>query len=412
MLRCVSLIIAVAAFFGCAALADDSPQFRGTHRTGVFDETGLMKAWPEGGPPLSWVAKGVGAGFSSAAVRDGKIYVTGTLADQESFVFILDLDGKELARIPYGKESTAEMAPCARSTPTLDGDRLYFLASLGQATCIDHVKKEVVWQVNILDRFKGPNNEWHLSENLLVDGDRVIVTPGGPDASIAALNKMTGETLWTTKGLTDMASYVPPIIVTHNGRRILLTETSKVLVCCDAETGELLWTHDHPTQYDIHVCTPLYHDGCIYYVAGYKSGGGLLKLSDDATSVTQVWLDTELDCQHHGVMLVDGYLYGTSHHRGGGQMVCLEWATGKVMWTSKDIRQGNVVFADGMLYVYEGPKSGIVSLVKPSPAGLERTGTFTITEGEGNHWAHQTIANGKMYIRHGDALLCYDITQK
>ena len=197
MLRCVSLIIAVAAFFGCAALADDYPQFRGTHRTGVFDETGLMKAWPEGGPPLAWVAKGVGAGFSSAAVRDGKIYVTGTLADQESFVFILDLDGKELARIPYGKESTAEMAPCARSTPTLDGDRLYFLASLGQATCIDHVKKEVVWQVNILDRFKGPNNEWHLSENLLVDGDRLIVTPGGPDASIAALNKMTGETLWT-----------------------------------------------------------------------------------------------------------------------------------------------------------------------------------------------------------------------
>jgi outer membrane protein assembly factor BamB len=406
------LAVAAAMLLAAVSYAVDSPQFRGANRTGVFEETGLMKTWPENGPPKLWVATGFGVGFSSALVNKGRIYVTGTLAEQDSFVFVLDLEGKIIGQIPYGKETTAETAPGARCTPTIDGDRMYLLSGLGVVNCIDLPAKQVVWQVNILERFNAPNNEWHLAEALLVDGDRVICTPGGPDAVMAALDKKTGDTVWVTKGMTDMASYVAPLLVKHNGRRIILTETSKFLICVDADSGALLWKREHLTEWDIHAVTPIYQDGCVYYVAGYKSGGGLLELSQDASSYTVKWLDTQLDCQHHGVVLVDGYLYGTTHHRGGGQMVCLEWATGKVMWTRKEITQGVVEYADGMLYTYEGPKKGTVSLVKPSAAGLECAGKFTVTEGAKEHWAHPTIANGRLYVRHGDALICCDITQK
>ena len=409
-----SLSIILVTLFATVSYAADSPQFRGANRTGMFEEKGLMKTWPENGPPKLWAITGIGAGYSSALVNKGRIYVTGTLADQDSFVFVLDRDGKILEKIPYGKETTAEAAPSARSTPTIDGDRMYLLSGFGVISCIDLPTKKTVWQVNILERFKGPNTEWHLAEALLIDGDHVICTPGGPDAVMAALNKKTGDTVWVTKGMNDMTSYVAPLLVKHNGRRIILTETSKYLICVDADSGALLWKHEHLTEWDIHAVTPIYKDGCVYYVAGYKSGGGQLKLSKDASSYTVNWLDTQLDCQHHGVILTDGYLYGTTHHRGGGsgQMVCLEWTTGKVMWTSKEITQGVMEYADGMLYTYEGPKKGIVSLLKPSSAGLECAGKFTVTEGSKEHWAHPTLANGRLYVRHGDALNCYDITQK
>lgn len=404
--------ILIALLLAASANAADAPQFRGADRTGIFQEEGLLQEWPEGGPPVAWLATGLGGGYSSAVVSKGRVYTTGTLAEQDSFLFVFDLAGKLIEQIPYGKETTAEAAPGARSTPTIDGDQAFILSGLGVACAIDLPSKKVLWEVNILERFNGPMNEWGLSECLLVDGDNVICTPGGADAPMAALNRNTGETAWVTTGLTDMTGYVAPLLATHNGRKVILTETAKYLICVDANTGTLLWKHDHPTQYDIHAVTPIYHEGKVYYVAGYKSGGGQMTLSDDASSYTLNWEDKELDCQHHGVVLIDGYLYGTSHHKGGGQMVCIEWASGKHMWSTREITQAAVVAADGRIVTYEGPKKGIVSLVKPSPAGLEKVGSFTLTEGTGQHWAHPTISNGRMYLRHGDTLVCYDISQK
>ncbi|MCX5758069.1 MAG: PQQ-binding-like beta-propeller repeat protein [Candidatus Hydrogenedentes bacterium] len=254
------------------------------------------------------------------------------------------------------------------------------------------------------------NSRWNGAESLLIDGDHVICTPGGDDALVVALNKMNGETVWTTKGLIDQESYCSPTIVNHNGRRILLTETGKHVVGIDPDTGSLLWRYIHFTAYDIHAVTPVYSNGLVYFTGGYASGGGALELSPDGSSVTLKWKDINLDCEHHGVVLVDGYLYGTSHKT--NQLMCLEMTTGTLMWKSKEVGQGVVVYADGMLYVYEGPKRGVVSLVKAVPAGFERTGKFTVTEGTDRHWAHPTIANGRLYIRHGDALIAYDLTAK
>lgn len=392
------------------AYAGDSPQFRGPARDGKFDEQGLLKTWPANGPPMVWVAKGLGNGYSSASVAKGKIYVSGMLDDQIGYIFVLNADGVLEKKIPYGKETLTKEAPGPRSTPTIDGERLYILSGLGVVYCIDLAKAAKLWEVDILDRFKAENATWTLAESLLVDGDRVICTPGGPDAGVAALNKMTGETIWATKGLSDKASYCSPQIYDHKGRRILLTETSKLVVGIDAATGALLWTHDHVTEYDIHAVTPIYKDGLVYFTGGYGSGGGALELSPDGSAVTVKWTDKNLDCQHHGVVLVDGYLYGTAHNK--NELICLEMATGRLTWSTKEVKQGAVVFADGMLYVYEGPKTGIVDLVKASPAGFERAGSFKVTEGTDNHWAHPTIANGRLYIRHGDALIAYDLAGK
>jgi len=410
--RAIAVAVAMLALLVLAGVAHagDSPQFRGPNRDGIFNEQGLLKAWPENGPPVAWVAKGLGNGYASASAVQGKIYVPGMLDDQNGCIFVLNLEGKVERNILYGKETVEQQAPGPRSTPTIDGNRLYLISGLGVVYCIDLTKGEKLWEANVFERFKGENSTWHLAESLLVDGDRVICTPGGPDATVVALNKMTGDTLWTTKGLSDKASYCSPTIVDHRGRRILLTETAKLVVGIDATTGALLWTHDHPTEYDIHAVTPIYKDGLVYFTGGYGSGGGALELSPDGASVTLKWTDKNLDCQHHGVVLVDGYLYGTSHNE--AQLICLEMATGKLVWSTKEIKQGAVVYADGMLYVYEGPKSGVVSLVKAVPTGFERSGKFAVTEGTNNHWAHPTIANGRLYIRHGDALIAYNIAGK
>jgi len=406
-MKWLSLLLAILCFTGLSARGADSPQFRGPTRDGILPETGLLKEWPAGGPAVAWIASGLGAGYSSASVADGAIYVSGMLGEDVGNLFVLNTEGKLLRRIPYGKETLDKQAPGPRSTPTLDNGHLYLLSAPGVLNCIDPAKGEIVWQVNILERFGAENIQWHLAESLLIDGDRVICTPGGPDAGVAALNKMTGETVWATKGLSDMASYCSPAIVQHGGRRLLLTETAKLVVGIDADTGALLWTHDHPTDYDIHAVTPVYHDGLVYFTGGYGSGGGALELSPDGASVTVKWTDENLDCQHHGVVLVDGYLYGTGHKN--GKLMCLEMATGKLMWSTKEVRQGAVIYADGMLYVYEGPKRGVVSLVKATPTGFARTGSFKVTQGTGNHWAHPVIANGRLYIRHGEVLIAYNI---
>jgi outer membrane protein assembly factor BamB len=332
--------------------------------------------------------------------------------DEMGVLSVFDPAGSLVRTIPYGKETTEAQAPGARSTPTLDGERAYFLSGLGVLYCVDLENGAVAWDVDILDRFGGQLPMWHIAESVLVDGGRVICTPGGTNGVLAALDKMTGETIWVTTGLNDSASYCSPTIFTHHGKRILTTATAGTILGADPNTGTLLWSFAHKGPYDIHGVTPIYKEGLLYYVAGDGFGGGALQLSEDGTRVTPAWEDKTLDCLHSGVVLVDGYLYGAGY-KGGGELECLEMATGKVMWSTREVRQGGIVYADGMLYVYEGPKAGLVSLVKPQPDSFERTGSFTITDGgDDKHWAHPTISNGVLYIRHGDALIAYALRRE
>lgn len=392
------------------AVSAESPRFRGPLGDGKFIATGLLKSWPEHGPPVAWITEGFGMGYSSVSVSDGHLYVTGMDSSNTGHLFILSLDGKILGKITYGPETTDDQATGSRSTPTVDGDRAYILSGLGVVYAFDLVNNKILWQVNILNRYAGENNTWTLAESLWLDGDRLYCTPGGKHGVVVALNKLTGETEWALKEPQDQASYCSPVIITHNGRNILTTMTATNVLGIDPVTGALLWNHEHRTDYDIHAVSPVYGQSLLYYTGGYGSGGGALKLSESGDTVTQAWRDKTLDCQHHGVVLVDGYLYGTSHRKPA--LVCLELETGNVMWTDRTVTQGNTVYADGMLYIYEGPKIGRVSLVRPDPKGLDLKGQVMVTAGTEKHWAHPTIAHGMLLIRRGDAIIAYDIREK
>lgn len=389
--------------------AADSPQFRGVARTGVFPETGLLPYWPEQGPPIIWVVEGIGHGFSSAIVVQGKVYVTGMLEDAKGHLFVIDeSEGRIENTYFYGVETLDEQAPGPRSTPTWHKGRLYFLSGLGRIYCMDAATGEIVWSVDMVETFGAQKILWDYAESLLVDGDHIICTPGGENALMAALDCETGKTIWKTTGLDERASYCSPIIVNHNGRRLLLNAVQSSIVGIDPETGTLLWSFYHKVNWDIHGVTPVYHDGLVYYTGGDGIGGGVLKIARDGTSVTPLWEDKVLDCLHHGVVFLDGYLYGTGY-KAGGKLVCLEMASGNVAWQTREIREGVVVAADGMIYVYEGPEKGIVNLVKVDGSGYEIRGKVTVTQGTGKHWAHPTLANGKLLIRRGTALIAYNV---
>jgi len=396
------LLLCIAAL----AVADDVPQFRGQHRDGIFAEQGLLQAWPESGPVEAWAAQGIGGGFSSPIVVGGKIYVTGMLGENAGNLFVLDeATGAIEKTFPYGPETLNDQAQGPRSTPTWNDGRLYFLSGLGVVYCMNAADGGILWSVDMVNHFGAQKILWDYSESLLVERDRVYCTPGGPEALMTALDKNTGEKVWTTKGLVDRASYCSPVLVQHGGRGMLLNATGEYIIGVDADSGSLCWSYHHKVNWDI------YSNNLVYYTAGDGIGGGALEIAPDGNSVMSKWTDTTLDSLHSGVVLIDGYLYGTGYEK-GGKLVCLEMATGKVMWETKEVREGALVAAGGMLYVYEGPRKGVVNLVKASPLGFERTGSFSVIKGTGKHWAHPAIANGKLYIRHGDTLIAYTVATR
>lgn len=411
MLHRAVLCLALLGFSLNAAHGGDARQFRGPERDGKFDEQGLLKAWPDGGPTLLWENGAIGLGYASPSIVGDTLYVPGMIETNTGSLFALALDGTEKWRLNYGPETEDSQAPGARSTLTVDGTSGYLISGLGVLYKIDLTQPSITWEIDLLKRFNGKAIQWAIAESPLVDEKYVYCMPGGPDAAVVALDKQSGETVWTTKGFGDASAYCSPNIINHNGRRILVSMTGKGLVGVDATSGEVLWTRVHPDQWDIHANTPVYSDGMLYFVAGSKAGGVMLQLSEDGSTITPVWTDTEMDTLHGGVVLHEGYIYGTTH-RSGKEMLCLELKSGKIMWRTPEVTEGALVYADGMLYNYEGPMRGVVSLIKANPEGFERTGQFTITKGESKHWAHPVVAGGRLYIRRGEFLWAYDVAAK
>ncbi|UCD50561.1 MAG: PQQ-like beta-propeller repeat protein, partial [Phycisphaerales bacterium] len=260
--------------------------------------------------------------------------------------------------------------------------------------------------IDLLERFGAGQAKFGFAECVLVDGQKVICTPGGPDASLVALDRDTGETIWKTEGLSQPAGYCSPRMIRHNGKKLIVTMLEKVVVGIDPNTGKVLWQYDFPNRFGVLPNPPLYADGMLYVVGGGGTGGTLLALADDAMSVKEQWKDRTLDCQMQGTVLVDGCIYGTAQSGKRG-LVCLDWKTGEAKWNAGSVEQASVVAADGMLYVYG--QNGTVYLVKPGPAGFKPVSQFAVTQGSAEHWAHPTVANGRLYIRHGDALMVYDV---
>ena len=401
-----TLILVVACSWGCSTLSSQPEwsQWRGPNRDGKSAEVGLLKAWPEAGPTLLWGVKGLGAGYSTVSIAKGRIYTTGMQQeDGKGVLFAHDLEGNLLWQARCGSDWQGSY-PGARSIPTVDGDRVYVMSGTGTIVCFDSRSGERKWAVDTVATFGGESPKFGYAESVLIDGEKVICSPGGEDATLVALNKFTGETVWTTKGFSDLSAYCSPILAENESGRWIVTMTETSIAGINARTGAVAWKVPHQALEGIHPNTPIYHDGAVYATSGYGTGGELVRPSADWTSATQVWADTTLDCHHGGVVLLDGYIYGTDS---GGIWHCLEWSSGETAIKERVIGKGSLTHADGMFYVYA--ENGTVGLVQPSPQGSTVVSTFRITEGTGEHWAHPVVADGRLYIRHGDALMAYDV---
>jgi outer membrane protein assembly factor BamB len=386
----------------------DWPQWRGVNRDGISRETGLLKEWPKSGPPVVWSAVNVGEGYGSVSMRGDRVFVQG-LENQRSVVTSLNrADGKVVWVRPLGPGGSNDRGSGPRGTPTADGDRLYVLTENGDLACLRIMDGTVVWQRNILKDFRGENPNWLISESPLVDGNMVIVSPGGRGAGIVALDKMTGKTVWQSAELSDGAGYSSAIAADVQGVRTVMALTAEAGVGVRATDGKLLWRVRDVANHTANIATPVYSDSRVFYTSGYDTGGALLTLraSGGGVSATEAYFTRDMQNHHGGVVLVDGYLYGYSD----SILTCLEFTTGKRMWRDRSVGKGSLSYADGNLYILS--EDNVVGLVEATPSAYREKGRFTIKDQGLPSWAHPVVAGGRLFIRNQRTLTAYDIRPK
>ncbi len=409
----------------------DWPGWRGPERTGVSKETGLLKQWPEGGPNLLWKIGGLGSGHSTPSIAQGRIFLMGTIEKNEALIALIALDvrdGKQLWATPLGRRfarvEVADEGP--RSTPTVDGEMVYALTAKGQLACLETSTGAVKWNRDLPKDFSGKCGRWGYAESPLIDGDRVVCTPGGESATLVALNKLTGELILKAaihpdpeknfpenKGPLNkdpsVAAYSSIIVANHGGVKQYIRFVRQGIVGVSAEDGSLLWRYDKPANVMNNISTPLFHDGAVFAATGYGKGGGRanLKVEEGKFSAEEAYFVRQIQNHYGGLILVDEHVYGT----GSAVLMCIDYKTGKIKWNERGVGKGSLVYADGHHYVRG--EGGYIALVEATPAEYKEKGRF-LQPDRSNQQAlsHPVVAGGKLYIRDGDALLCYDVQAK
>ena len=397
------------------------PTFRGANRTGVSTDTGLLKQWPENGPKLLWETEGAGRGYAGVAVSGGKLFTLGDAPsgadDSDEYLICFDQStGKFLWRAKTGPPWTVGKGSwqSSRSTPTVDGDHVYVITPQGVLFCNATDDGAEKWSVNLKTEYGGKKAEmWGYSESPLIDGDHLICTPGGPENTMIALNKKTGEKVWTTSRAGDRGAGHASIVISEiGGNRVYVQTTGSGAMGVRASDGELLWTYDIDKTTAV-APTPNIRDELVFFAAGYGRGGALLRqvASGNQVSVEEVYpLNPRLTNKHGGIVLVGDHLYGDSDDKGAP--FCAEFMTGDIKWKSRGSgkKSASISAADGYLYIRYS--NGVMTLVEANPEKFEESGSFKVPgSGERPSWAHPVIADGKLYLREGDKVLCYDIKQ-
>jgi len=308
--------------------------------------------------------------------------------------------------------------PESRSTPTIENGRVYIMGGMGRVACLDCESGNKIWSVNTHEEFEGEFHRWGMAESLLLTENAVISSPVGNRTAVVALDKKDGSLLWKTEPVGGVRSYASPLMITHNKRDMILVTSSRDLIAVDPRNGEIIWKYDIVTGNSgernrrNNTNTPLYYNGSVFTTSGYDVNGVMLEINEAGDGAKLKWSDPALDTHHGGVVLVDGYIYGSNWiSNGQGNWICQEWETGKVMYDREWYNKGSVIYADGLLYVME-EKQGHVGLVEPTPEGFNVISSFRIEEGFGPYWAHMSIYDRKLFVRHGSVLLVYDIAKK
>jgi len=395
----------------------DWPQWRGTRRDAVSGEKGLLTAWPEQGPPLRWKVGGLGVGWASPIVVGGAVYVTGDVGD-DLMIFAFDLDGKPRWQARNGA-SWKGSYPGARACCVFSEGRLYHMNAHGRVACFDAASGRELWSVNVLERFEGRVPTWAMSECLLVDRRRLIVTPGGAKALMAALDKTTGATVWATEPIEgERASYCSPILFRHGGRRLMANCTSSHAWAVDADSGKLLWKTPQENQNRVTITTPVYGDGAVFVCATGAKEAGLYRVTtrEDRGLPEMLW-QSPADALTGGALLIGDRLFASGCKK-NQTLHCINWKTGEPLYqlarpnpVTARWAETAMVWAGERLYcVFE---DGTVALLRPTTDAFEVAGRFQwVGARRGDAWAHPVLLDGRLYLRHHDALWCYNVRAK
>jgi len=423
ILPAAAVLISGIALAAASASAADWPTFRGPDRTGIAPDTDLLELWPEGGPPLVWQTAGAGRGYASPAIAGDRIFTLGdglsTAEDADEYLSCFDrTSGKQLWKTKTGAAWTDGQPTwqSSRSTPTVDGDRVYVLSPFGVLLACSVADGRELFRVDLKNDLGGTKGDsWGYSESVTIDGDTLVCTPGGEKATLAAVDKRTGKLLWSCSVPGDRgAGHSSVVIATVGGKRIYVQTTAGGAFGVDAATGKLLWTYpiDRTTAV---IPTPIVRDDLVFFAAGYKRGGALLRQvpgADASVKVEEIYpLNTDLANKHGGIVLVGDHLYGDSDDK--GIPFCAELMTGTLAWKQRGSgkNSASIVAADGHLYIRYS--DGTLSLVKADPAAYTEVSSFQVPgSGDRPSWAHAVIVDGRLYLREGDAILCYDIKKK
>ncbi|MDH5399613.1 MAG: PQQ-like beta-propeller repeat protein [Cyclobacteriaceae bacterium] len=391
--------------------------FRGPERNGIYPESGLAKTWPNEGPELLWESMDAYAGYSSPVIVGDRVYITGINSAQTEEIFsAYTIDGKKVYQVTYGKTTTTSYRE-TRSTPTIEGSSAYLISGSGEVVCINVETGKVGWKVDGNLKFSKSTGTWGTAESPLVFDNKVIYSPGGSQTAVVALNKENGETIWKSKTLGNNSSYVSPLLIKYNGKRQIIGLTDENVIGVNPENGNIEWSyHDwaRGTRYKIAPNTPIYKNGKLFICQGYDAGSFMLQLNNDLTGVKELWRNDDLDTHHGGQVLINDVLYGSNWiSNSQGNWVAVDWNTGKTLFEepwSGGKSKGSIIAADNMMYCYD-ERRGAVGLVKPNMEKFDVVSEFRITKGEGPHWAHPVIKDGILYLRHGSALMAYNIKQ-
>ena len=404
----------IVLLVSCTSKKPNIVEWRGEDRNGRYHESNLLKTWPEEGPTERWFLEGIGSGYGSPLVEDGLIYITGAI-DSTAYLHCISTEGKIIWQSKFGKEWVVNF-PGSRSAPTIVDDLIYVGSGMGNLYCLEKATGNVVWSKDFETVFEGGLPRFGHSESAVIDAEKVFWTPGGKEHNVVALDRFTGDLLWSNPGFGERSGYNPPRVITQGERKILVTFSAYHLMGLDVESGDLLWSQEmegiepdkrKPGMGDTHANTVLFEEGAIYYATGDDGNFGVkLELSDDGTVIKELWRNREFDSYMGGIVKVGSYLYGGGTKK--PQLKSIDASTG-VLFDSLKIGRGVVIEADQMLYYYNF--QGEMKLVSYEQGKMKEISSFKIMRGEKEHFSHPMIHKGVLYLRHGSVLMAFDISE-
>lgn len=397
----------------CISCDNEIAQWRGPNRDGMYTENNLLKEWPVDGPKQVLKIEAIGKGLSQPVVYKDVIYVSGLKSDSLDVISAFNMEGTLLWEQVYSR-AWQRTYPESRGTPTIENKRIYLVGGSGNLVCLSTKTGEIIWKREPLKEFGGKYMHWGNVESVLLSNKAALYVTGGDKTTVVAYDKTNGELLWQSESVGGAKSYASSSLVHWAGLNIALIQTQNDLLGLNADNGEVLWTFN---TIDYHTKkgkgeaanTPLFFNGDVFITYGNDQPGMLLHIADDGKSIALKWQNDILDTHHGGLVLIDGAIYGSNMiDNKRGNWASVDWETGKTNWEKAWFTKGSVIAADGMLYFYE-EKGGNVALVQPNTKELKVISTFQVKDGQGPHWAHPSIYNSQLFVRHGNVLLAYEL---